>query len=473
MKRNTAYFKFKNLDAEAALEWYGRQVHQFGCYLARQLESDTISTREEVDQLLRKAQSMFGLRCRALEIFAERNSPISTESLRRDALMLCEIVVLLAGDQSAKAVARLRELLQICSTRYPNLENNFVIAWSRDWESAGARDSVYWLSFAQSAGRAWFQFNHARFEAFVRSLENSVVVHRPPPVLTRSQNAAATRLELLYQAKRSGLTAGGITPSLHPLLIGSSGSGKSFLVRSVAKRLKIPLFETTMSSWLPQGGRAQVPTALKLSRFLQDQGSDGAIVFVDEIDKLRPQEQNSEYGRHLLDEVMGLLSGIVERWDGWSPETAQILRDRTFIVCAGTFQHMYQDQASRSPDEAWQQMSIADRIWEQKCLPEELLMRLSSSMIELQAPDNDEIVARLMRIHADMGVSMMLTPEEMSLVADRILRGRCNMRGLQTYITDIWMEQQAQKAQGPETALFPVARKTPLAFAAPPLQTAA
>jgi|SRR6202521_68776 len=471
MKRNTAYLKFRNLDAEAALEWYGRQVHQFGSYLSRQLANEAISTKEEVDQLLRKAQGMFGLRCRAFEIFAER-TPISPESLRRDALMLCEIVGLLAGDQSAQAVARLRELLQDCATRYPNLENNFVIAWSRDWESAGARDSVYWMSFAQSAGRPWSKFDYPRFEAFVRSLAEPVV-HRPPPVLTRSQQEAAARLELLYQAKRSGLTAGGITPSLHPLLIGSSGSGKSFLVRSLAKRLKIPLFETTMSSWLPQGGRAQLPTALKLARFLQGQGCDGAIVFVDEIDKLRPQEQNSEYGRHLLDEVMGLLSGIVERWDGWSLETAQILRERTFIISAGTFQHMYQAQASRSPDEAWQQMSIADRIWEQKCLPEELLMRLSSSMIELQAPDHDEIVNRLMRIHADMGVSMMLTPEELSVVADRILRGRCNMRGLQTYITDIWMEQQAQKAHRAKPALFPVARETPFAIAATPLRTAA
>jgi hypothetical protein len=387
--------------------------------------------------------------------------------------MLCEVVALLAGDQSPQAVARLREVLQHCATRYPNLENNFVVAWSRDWESAGARDSVYWMSFAQSAGRPWLKFDYPRFEAFVRSLEESVVVHRPPPVLTRSQQAAATKLEILYKAKRSGLTAGGITPSLHPLLIGSSGSGKSFLARALAKRLKIPFFETTMSSWLPQGGRAQVPTALKLARFLQDQGCDGAIVFVDEIDKLRPQEQNSEYGRHLLDEVMGLLSGIVERWDGWSPETAQILRERTFIIFAGTFQHMYQEQASQSPGEAWQQMSIADRIWEQKCLPEELLMRLSSSMIELQAPDHDEIVNRIMRIHQDMGVSMMLTPEELSVVADRILRGRCNMRGLQTYITDIWMEQQAQKARRAEPALFPVSRGKPFVVAAPPLQTAA
>ncbi|MEY2493809.1 MAG: hypothetical protein QOJ45_301 [Verrucomicrobiota bacterium] len=460
MKRNTAYLKFRNLDAEAALEWYGRQVCQFSVYLTKQFQNDTISTREEVDQLLRKAQSMFGLRCRALEIFAERNTPISTEPLRHDALMLCEIVALLAGDQSPQAVARLRELLQHCASQYPNLENNFVIAWSRDWESAGPRDSVYWMSFTQSGGRPWLKFDHARFETFFRSLAEPVV-HRPPPVLTRSQQAASTKLELLYQAKRSGLVAGGITPSLHPLVIGSSGSGKSFLVRSLAKRLKIPLFESTMSSWLPQGGRSQVPTALKLARFLEDQGADGAIVFIDEIDKLRPQEQNSEYGRHLLDEVMGLLSGIVERWDGWSLEIAQILRDRTFIVCAGTFQHMYQAQASRSPDEGWQQMSIADRIWEQQCLPEELLMRLSSSMIELQAPGHDEIVNRIMRIHADMGVSMMLTPEEVSVVADRILRGRCNMRGLQTYITDIWMKQQAQKARSAVPALFPVAAATP------------
>jgi ATPase family protein associated with various cellular activities (AAA) len=471
MKRNTIYLKFRNLDAETALEWYGRQVHQYASYLTKQIEHEPVGTRADIDRFLRQAQGMFGLRCRALEIFAER-TPISPDSLRRDASMLCEIIALIAGEQSATAVARLRELLQDCATRYPNLQNNFVVAWSRDWESAGARDSAYWLCYAQSAGRPWLQFDSPKFEAFVRAPQEPIV-HRPPPVLTRSQQAAATKLQLLYKAKRSGLSAGGITPSLHPLLIGSSGSGKSFLVRSLAKRLKIPLFETTMSSWLPQGGRAQVPTGRQLARFLQDQGSDGAIVFVDEIDKLRSQQDNSEYGRHLLDEVMALLSGIVERWDGWSPETVQILRDKTFIISAGTFQHMYQDQASQSPGEAWQQMSIADRIWEQKCLPEELLMRLSSSMIELQAPDHEEIVARLMKIHVDMGVAMMLTPEELSAVASGILRGRCNMRGLQTYITDIWMEQQARKVRSAQTALFPVARETPFAVAAPPLQTAA
>ena len=456
MQTKTPYLVLQNLTQNSQLEWYAHQIRDYALHVASRLNKEPLLlTRDGISAILRDAHRLFGVRCRVLEIFASLTRPISPEALLADALSLCAIIELIAADNTADTVAKLIELTRACEARYKNLNKHFTVTWSREWESGSVRDSVFWKSYALIGNRPWIQLNVLELERLGNAEENVVAQDVSHP--TRSQGEALAKLELLYKAKRAGVSAGGIKPSLNPLVIGSSGSGKSFTVRTLATQLKLPLFETTLGSWLPQGSKSEMPTARRLATFLRNEGRDGAILFIDEADKLRTHAQNSDYSRHLLDEVMGLLSGIVERWEGWSEETAQILREKTFIICAGTFQDLYKDQAERSPDETWQQVSIEDRIWEQQCLPEELLMRLSSSMIELQAPDLTEILVRLETIHSDLGVAMP-SPETLAEIGRKILRGRCNLRGLQTYITDLWLMKHTASNAAAERLASPAGR---------------
>jgi hypothetical protein len=448
MKTTASYLNLKNLDFDSNLAWYSRQLGQFASHVARHLGHESHDGTEEFQTLLRQAHAIYGVRCRAFEILAARTHRISATQLKSDVARLCEIVALIAGDHSSETVVRLAELLADCAAEYPNLEKNFVLTWSREWESGSVQDSVFWMSYSHLAHRAWVHLDSEKLSEFVRARSKPVAEPKSAPALTESQQAAVTQLKALYRAKRAGLTAGGITPSLNPLVYGSSGSGKSFVVRTLAAELGLPLFETTMSSWLPQGSRAKVPTARRLAHFLNNEASDGAILFIDELEKLRPNEKASEYSRCLLDEVMGVLSSITDRWEGWSEETTEILRSKVFIVAAGTFQELY--KGAQAEDQTWQETTIADRIWDQQYLPEELLMRLSSSMIEIQAPGLAEVTARIEAIHKDMEIALP-SPQQVIGTAENILRGRCNMRGLQSYMTELWLRTYGRSEEPKQT----------------------
>jgi AAA+ superfamily predicted ATPase len=67
------------------------------------------------------------------------------------------------------------------------------------------------------------------------------------------------------------------------MLIGMSGSGKTWVAKSFAKLSKWPFFETTVSGWSPINSKADSWTLLNIRRVVSD---SPAVILIDEADKI-------------------------------------------------------------------------------------------------------------------------------------------------------------------------------------------
>ncbi len=181
------------------------------------------------------------------------------------------------------------------------------------------------------------------------------------PFIFPHQRDAFDRLSLLARAtiftNLSDLPIQ-IRPSV--FITGPSGVGKTHIVREVAVSLNLEFYSISLSEWIILGGtsRGATTTWPSLCQFLNTANS-GAIIFVDEVDKLRSHGGSSatggEWSRMLLTELYTLLDFRVprnlndENGDQISQaviaNAAQSLRSKTMIVAAGAFHEIWSGQS--------------------------------------------------------------------------------------------------------------------------------
>lgn len=140
------------------------------------------------------------------------------------------------------------------------------------------------------------------------------------------------------------------------LLLGQTGSGKSFLVESVARELGVPFLPVALSNWVILSGtdRGAQTTWVAIADFLhKNRNAAGVVIFLDEVDKLR--STTSSWDQQVQVESFLLLDGRVPKFlkdsDGdllsdSTLEAAQdMLANRTLIVAAGAFQHLWESRS--------------------------------------------------------------------------------------------------------------------------------
>ena len=262
----------------------------------------------------------------------------------------------------------------------------------------------------------------------------------PPPmspsqILKRassSQKNAIRQIVDLVRVKDTGWTLGGIRPRTTALLVGLSGSGKTWLAEAAANVADLSFFSTSIGSWHPYGGRVEQPTGELLRRHLAEHGR--GLIFIDEIDKIRKDApDNLNYSGFLWDELMGVLDGRVNTWPRWSYGEIEALK-KSSIVMAGAFQDLYRAEVGRTIMFEEDVQSIHpltfDQIVSAEWLPEELLNR-AGSLIEIRPPDKSEIRERLEQIDKDAGIECSEVERERT--SRMIATGLQGMRGLENY----------------------------------------
>lgn len=219
--------------------------------------------------------------------------------------------------------------------------------------------------------------------------------------LTRSQRAGLDRMLGLAKLHFENSTRYGVRLRTWPLLVGPSGVGKSNLVRHLAAEMGgLPVTKLTYGEWLVSGSRTEATTLQRLRAALEKH--DRQILFIDELDKVHAS--SDAWSRALLTELFGVLDGQLGLAEGsrsgWSPELLRKLREKAFIVGAGTWQDIWRSSGASSIgfSEATRAPDIAERIRKAQVIPQELLNRFCPAWILLEpynASDFEEISAGL------------------------------------------------------------------------------
>jgi hypothetical protein len=174
------------------------------------------------------------------------------------------------------------------------------------------------------------------------------------PLIFDHQQSAFQKLRragnVCFSPLRSNLP---MQPRTNSLLIGPSGSGKSYLARAVAESFGFECKALTVAEWmlLGSGSKGAQRTWNAIFDFLlKNHSKKGAVIFLDEVDKLTG---SSDWVQHLRVEVFRLLDlsvppDLIDGDDNRHSRTTfneveEFLKRRTFIIAAGAFQSIWDE----------------------------------------------------------------------------------------------------------------------------------
>ncbi|MFT4176042.1 MAG: AAA family ATPase [Luteolibacter sp.] len=186
-------------------------------------------------------------------------------------------------------------------------------------------------------------------------------------ILSPQQESALQTLLPVARIATSGIRVGlPVTPRTHTLMIGPSGSGKSFLGRKLGEVLGLPVLLINVCNWMVIGARSDQWTSSMIADWL-DRLPGGGILVLDELDKLGAGEGSyggSDWNRNTILEIFDWLDGVVpssaklplesieaeelftsDAGRNQREKLGEIIRERVMILGAGAWQSAWRSNS--------------------------------------------------------------------------------------------------------------------------------
>lgn len=223
----------------------------------------------------------------------------------------------------------------------------------------------------------------------IKSINTPVILPYQKPIFERLCTIARACLFV----DRKSITA--IKLRANFLILGPTGTGKTFLAKAVAMELQVPFLTVSISDWIILGGnsRGSSVTWPTIVGFIKKhKNKTGAIIFIDELDKCY---HDSNWNACLRSEIFSLCDartplGLNDMDDDDSEienieEVESFLAHKTMIIGGAAFQGIWENQSAPAlgfnpepiPPTPPQLHDLA------KHLPRELINRFSSEIFIL------------------------------------------------------------------------------------------
>ena len=273
------------------------------------------------------------------------------------------------------------------------------------------------------------------------------------------------------------------------IMVGSTGTGKTLLARTIAKMLVVP-FTIVDATVLTEAGYVGEDVESILSRLLQEANYDTkqaerGIVFIDEIDKIARKSDNPSITRDVSGE--GVQQGLLKLLEGAKvnvppyggrkhPEQPFIEVDTRNIlfICGGAFDGIEKRIAQRlnthvvgygavehtaKIDKNNLMQYIAPMDLKSFGLIPEIIGRLPvlthlepldrEALRNILTEPKNSIIKQYVRLFELDGIQLEFSPEVLDYIVDKSIEYRLGARGLRSIVEAIMMEKMYESPSAP------------------------
>lgn len=275
-------------------------------------------------------------------------------------------------------------------------------------------------------------------------------------IKTEAQKAALEKLtayaDLFFSDKRSFEKY--FECRVRPLIIGPTGSGKSFLVRELANSGGYPMFRATYGDWLVRGCKEGTPTITQVGVFVES--NQRGIIHVDELDKVGKPQSGSDWMRSVNVELYNLIDGRPTASDdsiestNWPGSLQKKFRQHFLVIGTATFQQLFQSRPqpgfiSDALNAGTWGEQIQKRLRRQEEISIELLERFNDNLIIIPPLTKAEAVQILELINDTPPYLFRLPRTELDKLANQAVESGSNMRFFEELITEMALQAQIRK----------------------------